>query len=593
MFRGKLHKLSPKEGCAMDIFQLLTLMGGLCLFLFGMDLMGQALERRAGDGLRDLLGRLTTGRATGLLTGLGVTAVIQSSSAATVMVVGFVNSGLMTLRQAVHVIMGANIGTTVTPWLLSLAGLDGGNVFVRLLKPSSFTPILALIGIILYTVFRDTRRHDTGTILLGFATLMTGMETMSGAVSGLGESPAFRQLFLLFQNPLLGLLAGALLTAVIQSSSASVGILQALAVTGQVSYAAAVPIIMGQNIGTCATTLLSSIGASKNAKRAALVHLSFNAVGSAIWLTAFWAIKAALHPPFLAAPASLTGIAAVHTAFNLLCTLLLLPLSGWFEALVTRLLPDDEKPEAPVRLDPRLLAAPPVALEQCRAVTADMARNAGSALEEGLAAVREFSPVLASSVREREGKSDRYEDILGAYLVRLSARPISAADSAQAARLLKLIGDLERVSDHAENLADSAGELHRKGISFTPAAARELDVLSAAVREIYGLAVNSWLSGDREAASRVEPLEQVIDQLKERLRTNHILRLQQGGCTIDAGFIWSDLLTDLERVADHCCNIAENVLEVGHHTADSLRLRDADPDYRAHYRHYLDKYALD
>jgi len=577
----------------MDIFQLLTMVGGLCLFLFGMDLMGQALERRAGDGLRDLLGRLTTGRAAGLLTGLVVTAVIQSSSAATVMVVGFVNSGIMTLRQAIHVIMGANIGTTVTPWLLSLAGLEGGNLFVRLLKPSSFTPVLALIGIVLYMAFRNTGRHDTGVILLGFAVLMTGMETMSGAVSGLGDAPAFRQLFLLFQNPLLGLLAGALLTAVIQSSSASVGILQALAVTGQVSYAAAIPIILGQNIGTCATTLLSSIGTGKNARRAALVHLSFNAVGSALWLTVFWAVKAWLRPPFLAAPASLAGIAAVHTAFNLLCTLLLLPLSRQFETLVTRLLPDDEEPEETVRLDPRLLAAPPVALEQCRAVAADMARNAGAALEDALTAVRQFSPALAASVREREEKTDRYEDVLGEYLVQLSARPISAADSAQAAGLLKLIGDLERISDHAENLAESAGELHKKGISFTPAAVRELEVLSAAVREIYGLAVNAWLQSDREAASRVEPLEQVVDQLKERLRTSHILRLQQGGCTIDAGFIWSDLLTDLERVADHCCNIAENVLEVGHHTADYLRLREADPDYRANYQRYLEKYALD
>ncbi len=593
MFCRKLRKLSAKGGRAMDIFQLLTMVGGLCLFLFGMDLMGQALERRAGNGLRDLLGRLTTGRAAGLLTGLGVTAVIQSSSAATVMVVGFVNSGLMTLRQAIHVIMGANIGTTVTPWLLSLAGLEGGNMFVRLLKPSSFTPVLALIGIILYMASRNTRRRDTGAILLGFAVLMAGMETMSGAVSGLGGLAAFRQLFLLFQNPLLGLLAGALLTAVIQSSSASVGILQALAVTGQVTYAAAVPIILGQNIGTCATTLLSSIGADQDAKRAALVHLTFNTAGSALWLAAFWAVKAALRPPILDAPASLAGIAAVHTAFNVLCVLLLLPLCGWFEALVTRLLPDDEEPEEAVRLDPRLLAAPPVALEQCRAVTADMAQTARAALDEALAAVRGPSPALAASVREREEKTDRYEDALGDYLVQLSARPISAADSAQAAGLLKLIGDLERIADHAENLAESAVELREKAVRFTPAAARELDVLSAAVGEIFDLALAAWRNGDRKAASKAEALEPVIDRLKERLRTSHILRLQRGGCTIDTGFIWSDLLTDLERVADHCCNIADSVLEVGHHTAGSLRLREADPDYRANYQRYLDKYALD
>ncbi len=572
----------------MDIFQLLSMAGGLSLFLFGMDLMGQALERRAGDGLRDLLGRLTTGRAAGLLTGLGVTAVIQSSSAATVMVVGFVNSGLMTLRQSIHVIMGANIGTTVTPWLLSLAGLDGGNVFVRLLKPSSFTPVLAVIGIVLYMAFPNTKRRDTGVILLGFATLMTGMETMSGAVSGLGDSPGFRQLFVLFQNPLLGLLAGALLTAVIQSSSASVGILQALAATGQVSYAAAIPIIMGQNIGTCATTLLAAIGAGKNAKRAALVHLSFNTAGSALWLTVFWVVKAALRPPFLNTSASLAGIAAVHTGFNLLCTLLLLPLSGAFEGLVTRLIPDGPRPEPPAQLDPRLLAAPPVALEQCRAVAAKMAQTAGTALRRGMAAVREFSPALAASVRELENQTDHYEDILSAYLVELSARPVSGADSAQAARLLKLIGDLERISDHGENLAESAEELHKKGIRFSPAARRELDVLSAAVEEILELALSAWLEGDRERAALVAPLEEVIDQLKERLRTSHILRLQQGGCTIEAGFVWSDLLTDLERAADHCSNIAENALELGRHP-----LREADPDFRAQYDRFSKKYALD
>ena len=572
----------------MDIFQLLSMAGGLSLFLFGMDLMGQALERRAGDGLRDLLGRLTTGRAAGLLTGLGVTAVIQSSSAATVMVVGFVNSGLMTLRQSIHVIMGANIGTTVTPWLLSLAGLDGGNVFVRLLNPSSFTPVLAVIGIVLYMAFPNTKRRDTGVILLGFATLMTGMETMSGAVSGLGDSPGFRQLFVLFQNPLLGLLAGALLTAVIQSSSASVGILQALAATGQVSYAAAIPIIMGQNIGTCATTLLAAIGAGKNAKRAALVHLSFNTAGSALWLTVFWVVKAALSPPFLNTPASLAGIAAVHTGFNLLCTLLLLPLSGAFEGLVTRLIPDGPRPEPPAQLDPRLLAAPPVALERCRAVAADMAQTAGTALRRGMAAVREFSPALAASVRELEDQTDHYEDILSAYLVELSSRPVSGADSAQAARLLKLIGDLERISDHGENLAESAEELHKKGIRFSPAARRELDVLSAAVEEILELALSAWLEGDRKRAALVAPLEEVIDQLKERLRTSHILRLQQGGCTIEAGFVWSDLLTDLERAADHCSNIAENALELGRHP-----LREADPDFRAQYSRFSEKYALD
>ena len=577
----------------MDIFQVLTMIGGLSLFLFGMDLMGQALERRAGEGLRTLLGRLTTNRAAGLVTGLAVTAIIQSSSAATVMVVGFVNSGLMSLKQAINVIMGANIGTTVTAWLLSLAGIDSGNVLVKLLKPSSFTPVLALIGIILYMSGKNTKRQDTGTILLGFATLMFGMETMSGAVAGLGKVPAFQNLFLLFRNPLLGLLAGAVLTAVIQSSSASVGILQALAVTGQVSYSAAIPIIMGQNIGTCVTAMLSSVGANRNAKRAALVHLSFNVIGSAVWLTVFWAVQAVLHPPLLDQSASLFGIAAAHSVFNVLCTLLLLPLSGVLERLVVGMLPDDSQPEERIELDRRLLATPPIALERCREVSADMARTAGDSLRKALSALHGYSPELLESVRKMEKKTDYYEDILGAYLVELSGLPISGADSAQAAKLLKLIGDLERLSDHAVNLAESAEELRQKDAQFTPEAMGELDLLTAAVLEILDMALNSFLNNDLEAAARVEPLEEVIDRLKEQLRTNHILRLQQGGCTIDAGFIWSDLLTNLERTADHCSNIAECVLDLGHHAAALHEPQSVSQEFRRNFKMFAEKYALE
>ena len=576
----------------MDIFDVLTMTGGLCLFLFGMDVMGQALERRAGEGLRALLGRLTTNRLAGLLTGLGITALIQSSSAATVMVVGFVNSGLMTLKQAINVIMGANIGTTVTAWLLSLAGIDSGNLFIRLLKPSSFTPILALIGIVLYLFCKGSKKRDTGTILLGFATLMFGMETMSGAVSGLREVPEFQSLFLLFQNPLLGVLAGALLTAVIQSSSASVGILQALAVTGQVSYAAAIPIIMGQNIGTCVTAVISAVGTNKNAKRAALVHLSFNVIGSAVWLAVFWGVKIGLPPAFLEYPASLLGMAAGHTVFNVLCTLLLLPLSGWLERLVVGLLPDDSEPEVQAELDSRLMAAPSIALERCREVAADMARTAGAALKGGLSAVRDCSKELSSSVREKERKTDHYEDILGAYLVELSGMPLSQEDSAQAAKLLKVIGDLERIADHAVNLVESGEEMDRKDLRFTGAARKELEVLCAAVDEILDTALTSFLENDRDLAAKVEPLEQVIDRLKERLRTNHILRLQQGGCTMDAGFVWSDLLTDLERTADHCSNIAECVLDLEHHTVGLRQLRDSDEAFRQEFRVFAEKYTL-
>ncbi len=580
----------------MDIFNVLTLLGGLSLFLFGMGIMGQALERRAGGRLRTLLEKLTTGRLAGLLTGLGVTAVIQSSSATTVMVVGFVNSGLMTLKQAVNVIMGANIGTTVTAWILSLAGIDSGNLFVKLLKPSSFTPVLAFAGIILYIFVRDAGKKDTGMILLGFATLMFGMESMSGAVSGLREVPAFQQLFILFKNPALGVLAGAVLTAVIQSSSASVGILQALAVTGQVSYGAAIPIIMGQNIGTCVTAMISSVGANKNARRAAMVHLSFNAIGTAVWLTAFCLLKALRQPALLDEPASLPGIAAAHSVFNILCTVLMLPLSGFLERLVTALIPDAEQPETFSELDERLLATPSIALERCQTVAAGMAETAVLALNEALETLRGYSAETAAAVREKEVKTDYYEDILGTYLVNLSARPISGSDSREAAKLLKMIGDFERIADHAVNLVESAEELRNKDLHLTDAAAAELSVISAAVHEILGLSLTAFLRGDLAAAAKVEPLEQVVDRLKERLRTRHILRLQKGGCTMDAGFAWLDLLTDLERTADHCSNIAGCVMDAAHDNLNlhqSLReIRDGSEDFQERYREYTRRYAL-
>ena len=580
----------------MDVFDVLAMAGGLSLFLFGMSVMGQALERRAGEKLSGLLGRLTTNRAAGLLTGLVVTAVIQSSSAATVMVVGFANSGLMTLRQAVNVIMGANIGTTVTAWVLSLAGIESGNIFVKLLKPSSFTPVLALAGIIFYMFCKSAKKKDTGMIFLGFATLMTGMETMSGAVAGLGQVPAFQNLFLVFQNPFLGVLAGAVLTAVIQSSSASVGILQALAVTGQVSYGAAVPIIMGQNIGTCVTAMLSSIGANKNARRAAMVHLSFNVIGSAVWLTVFWIIKIVFRPSFLGEAASLLGIAAAHTVFNVLCTLLMLPLSGFLEQLVNRLVPDTREPEIQTELDERLLAAPFAALERCQKVAGDMASAAVSALTESLDYLygkRAKDPV---SIREKEEKTDRFEDILSTYLIQLSTRQINESDSAEAAKLLKIIGDFERIADHAVNILESAEEMREKKLAFSAAADAELAVITSAVREILDLSLTAFLDNDMEAASMVEPLEQVIDGLKEKMRTRHIFRLQQGGCSMETGFIWSDLLTDLERTADHCSNIAGCIMDLRNQSMnlhESLRnMRQEDPQFRDRYAVYVEKYPL-
>ena len=570
----------------MSIFDVLTMIGGLCLFLFGMDLMGQALERRAGGRLRTLLDKMTGRVMTGFLTGMAITAVIQSSSATTVMVVGFVNSGLMTLRQAINVIMGANVGTTVTAWLLSLAGISSGNVWIDLLKPTSFTPVLALVGIILYMSCKSGKRKDTGVILLGFATLMFGMDTMSGAVAGLKDVPAFAQLFVAFKNPVLGVLAGAVLTGIIQSSSASVGILQALAVTGQVSYAAAIPIIMGQNIGTCVTALLSSVGTNKNAKRAAVVHLMFNVIGVVVLLTAFCIVKAVFAPAILQAPATMYGIAVAHSCFNVICTALLLPCGGLLEKLAVRLVPDGPRAlaEQPVELDERLLATPPLALQQCRAVAEEMAACAAEALNRGLDAFSAYTPELAEGIRRDEKRCDRYEDALGTYLVRLSTQQMGAAESEEATELLKTIGDFERISDHAVNVLESAEELRTKGLTFSKTAQRELDVLSKAVRDIQALALRAFREKDMDAAGQVEPLEQVIDDLKEQMRTRHILRLQQGQCSIETGFVWCDLLTDLERTSDHCSNIAGCVIDAAQHDLnlhETLRsVRHSDGTYR-------------
>ena len=582
----------------MSIFDVLTMIGGLCLFLFGMDLMGQALERRAGGRLRTLLDKMTGRVMTGFLTGMAITAVIQSSSATTVMVVGFVNSGLMTLRQAINVIMGANVGTTVTAWLLSLAGISSGNVWIDLLKPTSFTPVLALVGIILYMSCKSGKRKDTGVILLGFATLMFGMGTMSGAVAGLKDVPAFAQLFVAFKNPVLGVLAGAVLTGIIQSSSASVGILQALAVTGQVSYAAAIPIIMGQNIGTCVTALLSSVGTNKNAKRAAVVHLMFNVIGVVVLLTAFCIVKAVFAPAILQAPATMYGIAVAHSCFNVICTALLLPCGGLLEKLAVRLVPDgpQEMAQQPVELDERLLATPPLALQQCRAVAEEMAACAAEALNRGLDAFSAYTPELAEGIRRDEKRCDRYEDALGTYLVRLSTQQMGAAESEEATELLKTIGDFERISDHAVNVLESAEELRTKGLTFSKTAQRELDVLSKAVRDILALALRAFREQDMDAAGQVEPLEQVIDGLKEQMRTRHILRLQQGQCSIETGFVWCDLLTDLERTSDHCSNIAGCVIDAAQHDLnlhETLRsVRHSDGTYRQRFDACAEVYRL-
>ena len=580
----------------MEIWDILEMIGGLCLFLFGMNIMGDALERRAGNSLQALLGKLTTNRMLGFLTGLAVTAVIQSSSATTVMVVGFVNSGLLTLGQAINVIMGANVGTTVTAWILSLGGISGDSFFMQILKPTNFTPILALIGIIFYMFLKDSKKKDTGMILLGFAVLMFGMDTMSGAVSGLKNEAWFTDLFLLFTNPILGVLAGAILTGIIQSSSASVGILQALSATGAVSYAAAIPIIMGQNIGTCVTALLSSVGTNKNARRAAIVHLMFNIIGTIICLILFVAADAIFAPAILNESATYLGISVCHTVFNLACTAILLPSGGLLEKLVCRIVPDSKEPEAVAELDERLLNTPPIALQRCRSLTHEMAEGVVVTLNNAIASLRAPSKELSEKVRKGEDKADHYEDILGTYLVRLSSLQISEADSAEAAMLLKTIGDLERISDHAVSLVAAAEELEEKGTGFTESAKRELAVLVAAVEKITALTMDAFQNCDYERACKIEPLEQVIDDLKEQLRARHILRLQQGSCSIETGFVWTDLLTSLERISDHCSNIAGGIIDLHNHdrnTHEALRsARTESGTYQVLYQAYSKDYRL-
>ena len=580
----------------MNLFDVLSLIGGLCLFLFGMNVMGDALERRAGNSLKSLLGKMTTKKSAGWVTGMGVTAIIQSSSATTVMVVGFVNSGIMTLKQAINVIMGANVGTTVTAWILSLGGVSGDNVFIQLLKPMSFTPVLALIGIAFLMFFKSNKKHDTGMVLLGFATLMFGMDTMSAAVAGLKDVPAFREILLMFQNPILGVLAGAVITAIIQSSSASVGILQSLTSTGQVTFGAAVPIIMGQNIGTCVTALISSVGTNKNAKRAAFVHLMFNIIGTVVWLIVFSIAKLFLSKTLLNMSMESFEIAVVHTCFNVLCTLLLLPMGGILERLAHKFVPDDKQPEVQSELDERLLATPAVALERCRVVATEMAETSISAMRDAITCLDNYTPELAESIREREEQSDHYEDIIGTYLVKLSSHQTSTENSAKSAELLKLIGDFERISDHSVDLLEAVEELREKELSFSKSGKEEIRVLASAVGEIIEMAYDCFINNDVQKAYNIEPLEQIIDRLKEQLRTRHIFRLQQGDCSIETGFVWSDLLTCFERTSDHCSNIAACVIDAAEGNMSvhqSIRaFKAGSPEFQASYEEYKKKYAL-
>ena len=561
----------------MDIFDALTLVGGLSLFLFGMNVMGQALERRAGNSLKLILGKLTDNKFIGFLTGFFVTAAIQSSSAATVMVVGFVNSGIMTLRQSMSLIMGANVGTTITAWILSLSGISGGNFFLQMLKPSSFTPILALIGVVMLLRGKNSKTKDSGTILLGFATLMFGLETMSAAVSSIKDVPAFSNLIVKFQNPFLGLLVGAVLTALIQSSSATVGILQSFSLSGMVTYAAAIPMIMGMNIGACVPTLISSIGTNKNAKRAAMYHLVFNVLGALFWLLVFIAGQNIIDRTILLKAVNPFRIAVVHSSFKIMCVLLLAPVNKYLERLVCRLVPDSASPEKKVELDERLLKAPALALERCRVLMDDMAKVSIESISMSLSSLGGYTDDLAREIQEKEDLTDHYEDVMGTYLVKLSATKIGNDESIMAAEYLKLISDFERISDHSVDVMKSSREMKDKGIDFTDEADSELAVMVSAIKEITHLAYTAFVKRDLNAAFKVEPLEQVVDYLKEEIRTRHIRRLQKGNCSIEAGFVLNDLLTSMQRVSDHCSNIAGCVIDAD---MNNLNLHQTLKDYK-------------
>ena len=594
----------------MGIIDVLTLVCGLALFLFGMDLMGDALKKSAGRKLKTILGNLTSNKFKGFLLGLGVTAVIQSSSATTVMVVGFVNSGTMLLSQAVGVIMGANVGTAVTAWLTALNGIEGGAgalAWLQYLKPDYWMPILAIIGIGCLMFSKKSKYKDVGTILLGFAVLMVGMSTMSDAVSGLKGDPNFQKILTMFSNPFLGILAGTVLTAIVQSSSASVGILQALSATGAISFGSAMPIIMGQNIGTCVTAMISSAGANKNGKRAAFVHLYFNIIGVILWMGLYyligWIFRLTggfglfewMDTNFI----DMWGIAAIHTIFKLFSVVLLCPFTKLLEKLAVLTVRGSDKKgdEFTDMLDERLLDTPSVAIERCRTVACQMARLSVDSLTKSLSLFDKYDSKLAEEIQEVEGKVDIYEDSLGSYLVKLSARDMSERDSREVTMLMHMIGDLERISDHSVNVVESAEELKDKGLEFSDAAKAELLAMRGAIEEIVTLTEAALLENDLSKAARVEPLEQVVDDLKAQIKHHHVIRVQKNQCSIEQGFILSDILTNLERVSDHCSNVAGCLVEMTLHDAMDLhnylhKVKAGSEEFDAQYAEYSAKYAI-
>ena len=588
----------------MTIFDALSMVGGLALFLYGMHIMGEGLSKASGGRLESFLEKLTSNRIKAVLVGAGVTALIQSSSATTVMVVGFVNSGIMKLGQAVGIIMGANIGTTATSWLLSLASIEGSSFFVQFLKPANFSPILAVIGVIFIMFCKSEKKKDVALILIGFAILMTGMDTMSAAVAPLKEVPEFTNMLTMFSNPILGMLAGAVLTAIIQSSSASVGILQALCATGAIGFSTALPIIMGQNIGTCVTAMISSVGGSKNARRTALVHLYFNLIGTIIFMIGFYALNGLVHFAFMEQSIDAAGIATIHTIFNVVATIILLPFGSVLEKLAIMSVPDDavkterSEFENNIRvLDARFLDTPGYAISMAKSVTIKMAEAVYESMTLAMNLIEEYNEEDGVRVLELEEEVDRYEDLLGAYLLKISSKDLSEKESHQLTVMLHCINDFERIADHANNIKESAEEKFTKGLQFSEKAAMELEIFGSAIREIVDITVSMFKNDDLNMASRVEPLEEIIDDLSVDMKTRHVSRLRKGACTIELGFVLQDLTTNFERVADHCSNIALYVLQENEEHIDAHEFmenikKSGDIAFERQKMYYRNKYKL-
>ncbi len=581
----------------MDIFSIFTLLGGLAFFLYGMSVLSSGLEKMAGGKLERALKKMTSNPFKGLLLGAGITIAIQSSSAMTVMLVGFVNSGIMQLRQTVGIIMGSNIGTTLTAWILSAAGLEGKNFLIKLLKPSSFAPIIALIGIMLIMLSKSTRKKDVGHLLIGFSILMFGMTVMSDAMSPLADSPKFKELLVMFENPVLGVLVGAIFTGIIQSSAASVSILQALSMTGAISFGMAIPIIMGQNIGTCVTSMLSSIGVNKNAKRVAAVHVSFNIIGTIICLVVFYSLDAIISFSFTSLPINMVQVAFVHSIFNVTTTVLLFPFTKQLERLSNIIVRDKENDEKTSFLDSRLLATPSVAIAECKDATIRMAELARESVKVSIQLFEQYDSKSVELIEANEKLIDNYEDSLGSYLVKLSSKELSEYNSKEISKILHVIGDLERISDHTLKIARVAQELYDKEISFSKKAIRELEVMTKAITEIISITIEALINNNIGLAKRVEPLEEVVDILKAELKKRHIKRLRKGTCTIELGFIFADLIANYERISDHCSNIAVCIIQVNESSFDTHEyLHDIkeiqNGDFSTMFEEYKLKYEI-